>query len=1228
MMLFLVPTGMLTLGSHQSSTPVMLFLAWALILYALDLANLRDFIPWTLWLGVPILTLTQGWFFLLDEGRDDSVDSGYDILQMIFQTTNQGVFWVCAACLLMLQFPWFIGTEIQQQQQPPPKPSTMARQCETILHTAATFVVPTLSQCCLTTLLEPWHGRDVVATGAPHLYAGLLLLTMLGLGSCRSSFPVHPISSSSPKDHHRGLHHEHSPEFSIPSRIANAHVSCLLLVPPTMHLAMFRRRIFSSYSGLDDWCDWILSFTIPYLLVVLVRVLHENDIVPTPYGTLNIVSGGSKVGVQGSIMSTSTMLPSVVALVTSLAAQHRYLIPVAHTISYVYTGNKPPTGWLTLYWTLATVMLIAMIWLWGRKSHITNEPLLGEYQEDAIQLLLAGVGMMIGKGLGMSWNFTPLPILAFLGIALWLSTRMLRYLAIVLFVVHAAAFLVFTYRFTGIDQKMELLFPQESIPLVYFGMIVIATSALIGLVAGLAIRASGGLMQSTLKRFDCTGIILVLYTLVLAQLEISLLKNETLTGTKVTGIYNSTDPEIHLALYSMGYVVLTSAVIVGVALFMRHVRMTKQLSTCVVVSLAIGKGFAAYVDFLHSDFDGRDQNATDVYSMGIASCLAILLLATPYAFIQPVHLKSASHKRSVKGNEPELPGNARWIMMSYAFIFAPLGAALALLSIVEPLLDCWLTGVELGVGTSLSLLFGICVSIWGLAYLNMLNHLLPDGGGEFWKKTSGVAFLFGVLLVITAPSYGPGDPGRFSSWNPYRYYAQGQGGSDTLHRIRTRTGGLGVLLACIATMLAIAGPLHLKERRSNTGVKDRFLLLRNMIFSLMFGGGLAWFVIVQIMSEADLLYLICSAVSCLIIAFLGTVIGVIGYFINIENFDEIDEISKLLIFALPILMAVAALPRIIGFILDVNIPQGGGSSWLSAYFIVAGLTLFATSLAFRLRTSKDTRTRGLCNVFSVLSWSFLTADLYLRYGVGGLDENHQVTKFFGLAAPVWGTYAASLVLLTMEGESSGKAAAKTMRGSGIRTNPPTFLSLPLHQLRHSNKYIPLFAGTNLVFLVASLYVVLFRGSWLFTSSGSKEDAFSDVFSRSIPGDTNQNLAILVEQTVRNSQILLTSSQIDSAGIWTAKSFTGPFRHLLGIMAILPSIYHSLQRWWFRSDRQALSGVDMAITHHAVIPTNLLLITTCLAGLPIVTSWGLPCLQAAAFSSFLVGGLHILGNQPA
>lgn len=299
MMLFLVPTGMLTLGSHQSSTPVMLFLAWALILYALDLANLRDFIPWTLWLGVPILTLTQGWFFLLDEGRDDSVDSGYDILQMIFQTTNQGVFWVCAACLLMLQFPWFIGTEIQQQQQPPPKPSTMARQCETILHTAATFVVPTLSQCCLTTLLEPWHGRDVVATGAPHLYAGLLLLTMLGLGSCRSSFPVHPISSSSPKDHHRGLHHEHSPEFSIPSRIANAHVSCLLLVPPTMHLAMFRRRIFSSYSGLDDWCDWILSFTIPYLLVVLVRVLHENDIVPTPYGTLNIVSGVVRLVCRG-----------------------------------------------------------------------------------------------------------------------------------------------------------------------------------------------------------------------------------------------------------------------------------------------------------------------------------------------------------------------------------------------------------------------------------------------------------------------------------------------------------------------------------------------------------------------------------------------------------------------------------------------------------------------------------------------------------------------------------------------------------------------------------------------------------------------------------------------------------------------------------------------------------------------------------------------------------------
>lgn len=174
----------------------------------------------------------------------------------------------------------------------------------------------------------------------------------------------------------------------------------------------------------------------------------------------------------------------------------------------------------------------------------------------------------------------------------------------------------------------------------------------------------------------------------------------------------------------------------------------------------------------------------------------------------------------------------------------------------------------------------------------MLNHYLPDGGGEAWKKLSALAFLMGVGIFFGAPSIGA-SLGQ-AAYSPYASVSSI--GSQLVLRGKSRTGGWGMLSAVLATLLAVSGPLELKERRNASGRKDKYLLFRTMVFSIMFGGGVAWFITVQSMSESDWLSLILTLVASMVLAFLGTVASVLGYFIEPQNFDEEEQIVKTWLF--------------------------------------------------------------------------------------------------------------------------------------------------------------------------------------------------------------------------------------------------------------------------------------------------------------------------------------------
>jgi hypothetical protein len=274
-------------------------------------------------------------------------------------------------------------------------------------------------------------GIDIAATLAPLMFACFLLLGMIFLGCAESSFVTPPKSTVNGSDkaddkNNEKSHHIATNTNVLPTRYARAHSTALLLTPALMHTMMFRRRIISFYASKDDWLDLILVWTVPYLLHYLLHQLHVSGRVQGPYSFpssffTNILFPRSGNTLRG------TFVPLMVSLAASVACQQRYLIPLCHRVSYQFKGHDLPSAELvSICLSVATFFMVAGGWIWGAYSSATNEPLFGEFHEDVVQVLFALAGLFGGLAFGMPWGLIPLPILAFLGLSLWLTTRLVR----------------------------------------------------------------------------------------------------------------------------------------------------------------------------------------------------------------------------------------------------------------------------------------------------------------------------------------------------------------------------------------------------------------------------------------------------------------------------------------------------------------------------------------------------------------------------------------------------------------------------------------------------------------------------------------------------------------------------------------------------------------------------------------------------------------------------------
>jgi hypothetical protein len=1042
--------------------------------------------------------------------------------------------------------------------------------------------------------MDYW-GLDRVATFSPHLFSLLMAAGMMALGSSAYSFE---------EDKNALI-----PSFSISSFSARVHSMLLLMVPGTMHFLMFRRRIFSRYASFDEFFDLILVWAVPYLLHCGVLLLSEKS----PYEMSNSLF--PKTG-QNTLRGTLT--PMVVSLLASVAAQQRYLIPLCNAVSYQFNGHDlPPTWVVSIYLTLSTLSAMFGLFTWGRKSSVTNELLFGEYHEDVVQLSVSASGLLLGLAFGIPWNLTPLPVLAFLGLSVWVTTRMLRYLSIFLFVVHAAGVVLFSYRFASFQILVPLAVPWVEVGLIRFGMIEVIASVLIGLVAGFAVRPPGGVGTAFLKRVDVAGLILISYGLLLTTLEVTLLRRPV--PQDFVGKESDVGIEDGGFLYDHATALLTSALVIGVTIQSQRFKIISSKSAIVSLSLVIGKTIAVIIDANETDGKVRSEAkhehmAERLFYRSMAASLLLIVMMAPRALLTPIHIKStARYKRSLPDGKPlgSIPTGAFRIIIVYALVILPAALIATVPMVLTPLVMALSAhyggGAYYKMAPPLSEMAGFALTLWGISCLSMLNHYLPDGGAETWKKASALTLLMGVGIAFSAPTvpeWIAGDDG-FGVSNPYASISSL--GTRLVSQGRSRTGGWGLLSASLATLLAITGPLELRERRHPSGRKDQYLLLRLMVFSVLFGSGVSWFITIQSMSQENFLVLLVTALACMVVSFFGTVTCVLGFFLEVDNFEEVDQMAKVWVGAFSIFALITGAPTLV--LSNLSMHAFGAGGWLSTYLSVSCCVTFALAMVLRMRPSKSQASRGLGNLSIITSYVFAIVILYGRFGVAGLDQAFDVTTILGMPASVFGTFIIAPMLLALEGEVSNERRSRVSRiGHTTNAKPPRkTIGLPLEKLSLSNRFAPLVMGTLIVFSTATLYAIFLRGSFLF--GGAVATSHLDVFSK-VVGKNTDTLAQMAQLSISHSQALVVSARMAGSGFWTSGNPLGPLLHLCGLAATVPSGFLLVSQMWSGSS----------------VPKSQVVIALPLNSIPLLFCRGVPTIPVAAIIGTVGGLIQLLNLQ--
>ena len=965
----------------------------------------------------------------------------------------------------------------------------------------------------------------------------------------------------------------------------------MLMVPLLIYTFIYRNGFGFKPSG--DALNLVLVLTAPYVahyLLIISGRMWWSESLPWMLRT-----GTSSKTLRGALV------PIVISTVASIAFQLKFILPICNTASFLLNGHETQSPILTtIYLTLSSLSGITGVWFYGRKNQ-SDELLFGEYHEDAFQMILATCGVFLGLGLGMPWRLLPLPALTFLAISIYVATRMFRYYAVLLFVSFTMFSFFVQYRFLYIQQTVDLVFGYSA-TMTRFGMVGICIGLALLSVVGLVYRASDGWGTEHLKRLDVAGVILGAYAFLVIPLEAILLKT--------FGSRSKTDlgpvKEL-LGAYRPFMALITSVILMCISWNLKRTKYIKPLTSLATASAAAGKMLSVIIEIFDSTSGHRETTALAFTTRAFSAALLLIALFGPNVVLTPGHQNRARSKRTLgpSGKPADIqPDRTNMIVVGYCGVILPATILTCVPLVVVPLMS-GLRGNRFYYNASppMSEVIGFASCIWGVATLSMTNHFLPDGGAEAWRKASALMFFLGLGLFFVAPSL-PWSGSADSSFSDEFASISSAG----LGIGQGRTGGFGLVSAALATLLAMTGPLELRDRREISGGKDRTHLLRLMIFSILFGCGVAWFVGIQSMGGEPFLSVFMTITACMATAFLGTVACVLGYSVESQSFDEVQQIAKLWLFTSPLFVLVASVSSVSK---DGSPPFGLGG-WLSTYLAVLSMTALAFTVAVGTRRDKTSVTRALGNLTCMLSWVLAILCIYGQFGLAGIGV--MSGTLLGIPVSIIGTFAAAPILLFLEGEAGetiSNRRAYNIAASSSRRSLPTF-GITFQSLTRANRFAPPLVATVSVFLFASIHAVLFRGcGWLSLNilaqgegaTKNSKDVFSNVYgflnkvtgAEQKEGDKRTN--------VLQSKAVAAAAKLAAASVWTSHSFMSPILHLAGIASVVPSLYLLAVGSWSSKEQPASRIL-------ALLPLNLV---------PLFICRGIPSLWAAAAVG-IVGGL--------
>lgn len=1051
------------------------------------------------------------------------------------------------------------------------------------------------------------------ATGgalAPHLFLGLLVAAMAACAGAESSFREGEgegeggsSGSGSGSGSHSGSHSGSGhrplstapPPTGPPRAIAPADGTVLslvlVLVPPLMHLASHRGRIGSPLAGWDDVPGLILALTVPYALHcrLIAGAGHRGVVwwgpaLPRPLGR------------PGRLASAAATAAAAAALLLNC------VLPVCSSVAYSLHGHGAPSPTLTALWlAISAGTAAAAGGLWNLLGPDGRSPLLGELHEDALQLLLSASGLGLGMACGLPWNLLPVPVLALLAGTLYVTTLEIRYFAMVLLLTGALGTYFVQYRYLYLDRTVGTLLGRE-VPVYRLGQIALLSGLLLLTSAGLVYRSPGGWAGEYVRDLDLAGIMLGLYATLLVPVEATLL--HSFAGSQMEG--QGWDGDEYSGTYRPYMALLSGGVLIAVSWHLLRTRCIKPISAIVTSSMSLGKVFALLSGAPASDGDEEADGPSPIADLVLGSFAASMLLMVLFlptsVLTPPAHhsKRSAAKKRALgpsgkpAGTSPS-PGRTNATLLGYCGLVLPATILLCIPSVLTPLSAAMRArNAYYKSSPPITQILGFATSLWGVASLSVANHLLPEGGSDAWRKASALAFFLGLGLYLTAPAV----PWASDRGSPSIAFASVS--SLGAEMGESSSGGWGLVSAALATLLALIGPLELRERRDRSGKRDQTHVLRLMVFSILFGCGIAWFVVIQSMSGEPFLSLFVTAFTCVTIAFLGTVTCVLGYCVESQNYDEVQQMAKIWLGTLLVLFLVSGSPTMLSNEGSAAFGLGG---WLSTYLSVSSLVSLAFTAASRCRREKIPASLALGNFFCILSWAFAVISLYGQFGLASIGVSNG--SFFGVPVSVIGTFSLAPILSFLEGETSEsnrRRVAVSTSGKKIRR-----LGISFQSLAKANKFINPLAGTVLVFLSASLYAIFLRGCGWFVSGdfNQNNDGFANVKEFLDKAIRNKH-----EDPMKNilgSKVIISAAKLAGTGFWTSKSIIGPVLHLAGVVALVPSLYMLIMYSW--------AGTPFSLRNVLVfLPLNLFALAFCR---------GIPSLWAASLVGIIGGGSQAL-----